>query len=139
MDWANLFFSKGRSSRELFWIITLICLTVTIINTVLFNSNDATIIELFLSLITLLPTLWISIVNMIKRLHDRDKSGWWCILYLLVPLVLSEIAYFYGEGSNAFSFFYISSGIISLWMIIDLGFLKGTDGPNQYGDDPLSK
>ena len=25
----------------------------------------------------------------IKRLHDRDKSGWWLLLFYLVPMVLS--------------------------------------------------
>jgi len=24
-----------------------------------------------------------------------------------------------------------------LWLLIELGFLKGTAGPNQYGPDPL--
>jgi uncharacterized membrane protein YhaH (DUF805 family) len=30
------------------------------------------------------------------------------------------------------------AGIISLWMLIELGFLRGTIGPNRYGPDPLS-
>jgi uncharacterized membrane protein YhaH (DUF805 family) len=24
-----------------------------------------------------------------------------------------------------------------LWALVDNGFLRGTDGPNRYGDDPL--
>jgi uncharacterized membrane protein YhaH (DUF805 family) len=27
---------------------------------------------------------------------------------------------------------------ISLWLLIELGFLRGTVGPNQYGPDPLA-
>jgi uncharacterized membrane protein YhaH (DUF805 family) len=26
---------------------------------------------------------------------------------------------------------------LSLWLLIDVGFLKGTQGPNRYGPDPL--
>lgn len=47
-----------------------------------------------------------------KRWHDRDKSGWWTLIWL-VPI--------FGN----------------IWILIELGFLKGTEGPNQYGNDPL--
>ncbi|HTJ56797.1 MAG TPA: DUF805 domain-containing protein [Devosiaceae bacterium] len=43
-----------------------------------------------------------------KRWHDRDKSGWWSLIGFL-PI------------------------IGSLWMTIELGFLGGTEGGNQYG------
>jgi len=26
---------------------------------------------------------------------------------------------------------------ISLWLLVELGILKGTQGPNRYGPDPL--
>ncbi len=45
----------------------------------------------------------------IRRYHDRNKSAWWLLLSL-IPLV----------GG--------------LWMFIELGFLKGTEGPNGYGN-----
>jgi uncharacterized membrane protein YhaH (DUF805 family) len=47
-----------------------------------------------------------------KRWHDRGKSGWWTLI-ILVPI------------------------IGSIWALVELGFLKGTTGPNQYGADPL--
>jgi hypothetical protein len=48
----------------------------------------------------------------VKRWHDRDKSGWW-VLIGLIPV------------------------IGGLWMIIECGFLKGTEGSNRFGPDPL--
>lgn len=51
------------------------------------------------------------IMMLARRLHDLDKSGWWMLL-LFVPLV------------NILFYIYIL-------------FFKGTEGPNQYGDDPL--
>ena len=47
-----------------------------------------------------------------KRWHDRGKSGWWTLI-ILVPI--------FG----------------ALWLLVELGFLKGTEGPNDYGNDPL--
>lgn len=54
-----------------------------------------------------------SIMMLARRLHDLDKSGWWMLL-LFVPLV------------NILFYIYIL-------------FFKGTEGPNQYGKDPLQQ
>ena len=47
----------------------------------------------------------------VRRLHDLNKSGWW-MLISFIPYV---------------------DVIFALYLL----FAKGTDGPNQYGDDPL--
>ena len=31
----------------------------------------------------------------------------------------------------------LASLAISIWGLVELGFLRGTVGPNQYGPDPL--
>jgi uncharacterized membrane protein YhaH (DUF805 family) len=48
-----------------------------------------------------------------KRWHDRDKSGWWSLI-LIIPL------------------------IGPVWFLVECGCLRGTEGPNAYGPDPLS-
>ena len=58
------------------------------------------------------PFIWISFAVMVKRCHDRDKTGWF-IFIMLVPL------------------------IGPIWLLVELGFLRGTTGPNRYGPDPL--
>ncbi|MDH3910563.1 MAG: DUF805 domain-containing protein [Rhodospirillales bacterium] len=57
--------------------------------------------------------LWPMIAAGAKRLHDRDQSGWFQLIYL-VPIV------------NL------------IWWFIFLGCLKGTDGANRFGPDPLA-
>ena len=61
-----------------------------------------------ISLIFLYPSLALYT----KRWHDRGKSGWWTLI-ILIPII---------------------GGI---WALIELGILRGTVGPNQYGPDPL--
>lgn len=56
--------------------------------------------------------LWMSFAVSVKRWHDHDKSGWW-VLLALIP-VLGALASF-----------------------IILGCMRGTDGPNRFGPDPL--
>jgi uncharacterized membrane protein YhaH (DUF805 family) len=80
------------------------------------------------------PGTWISLALMIKRLHDRDKSAWWLSLFYLVPLVLQAIGQFLGSAGLILDL--IATGI-GIWAIIELGFLRGTDGPNKFGPDPL--
>lgn len=63
--------------------------------------------------IIMIPFIWFGICLSGKRWHDRGKSAWW-ILISLIPII---------------------GGI---WALVENGFLKGTDGPNQYGPDPLA-
>ncbi len=70
----------------------------------------------------------------IKRLHDRDKSGWWLLLFYLLSGVLDVIGM---TGKLPFLFELGSVGI-SIWALVELGFLRGTAGANQYGPDPLA-
>ena len=58
--------------------------------------------------------LWPAIATSVKRWHDRDKSGWWTLINL-IPVV----------------------GII--WVIVENGFLRGTVGPNRFGEDLTGK
>jgi uncharacterized membrane protein YhaH (DUF805 family) len=32
----------------------------------------------------------------------------------------------------------LAAGIIAIWGFVELGCLRGTPGPNQYGPDPLA-
>jgi uncharacterized membrane protein YhaH (DUF805 family) len=65
-----------------------------------------------LALIILLVLLVASCMLAIKRCHDRDKSGWF-VLISFIPV------------------------IGPLWMLVELGFLRGSDGQNRFGPDPL--
>ena len=66
-----------------------------------------------LFILVILVVIWPSLALSIKRWHDRGKSGWW-IFIALVPLI---------------------GGI---WALVETGFLPGTNGPNEYGPDPLA-
>lgn len=58
-----------------------------------------------------------SLAVTIRRLHDRDLSGWWYLGFIvasLVPLL----------------------GIIASIAFLVVMFLPGTQGPNRFGPDP---
>lgn len=75
----------------------------------------------------------------IKRLHDRNKSGWWALPVILLPVLLNGA----GRGglvtaSSAMTLQWVSLALAVLG-IVELGFLRGTVGPNQFGPDPLQQ
>jgi len=86
----------------------------------------------------------------IKRSHDRNRSGWF-LLFLFIPiaitLVLSGIwLNLESNGSAAVEDWYWVIGcgmwiilIPAVWVLIELGFIKGTKGSNKYGPNPLKR
>ncbi len=93
------------------------------------------------ALIAYVPLIISGIAVGIKRLHDRNKSGWWLLLFYLVPLLLNLVGiYVLGDERRR-----LNSGprccvsfAINIWALVELGCLRGTIGGNQYGGDPLA-
>jgi len=82
--------------------------------------------------------LWIFVATSIKRLHDRDRSGWWMVPFFAVPGL-------YDHFSDLFpgSYFALITGAIMLvlmiWGFVELYFLRGTKWTNRFGPNPLGK
>ncbi len=81
----------------------------------------------------LMSFAWLAVT--IKRLHDRDKSAWWLLLFDLVPLIPLKIAY-YTRPVEVRLILVLESLSIAIWFLVELGFLRRTAGPNRYGADP---
>ena len=91
-----------------------------------------------------LANTWIAFALCVK-LHDRDHTGWWLVwqslvLMLAVILIVVAIAvpseqaplwYALAGGASVAAF------AISVWLFVEIGFLRGTQGPNRFGPDPL--
>ncbi|NOT10984.1 MAG: DUF805 domain-containing protein [Methylococcaceae bacterium] len=113
---SKLFLSfDGRISRSTYWLkymlpYSVIYVVLTPLDMVT-GSFDPTIGYGTFSGIFVLVGLIPSLTMGIKRCHDRGRTGWF-LLISLIPL-------------------------INIWVLIELWFLKGTDGINKYGPDPL--
>jgi uncharacterized membrane protein YhaH (DUF805 family) len=135
VDIGSLLFSfEGRINRAKYWLATLIY-TVIVVAMIgagyLFDFSSL----FFAVFVIVCIALFVSGVAVgIKRLHDRDKSGWWLLLFYVVPGVFDGM----DRVLEPNLIFNLISLAISLWMIVELGFLRGTFGPNQYGPDPLA-
>lgn len=76
----------------------------------------------------------------IKRLHDRDRSGWRLLIFFLVPGLSYALAdAFAGPADDGLAVALYAIGILAgVWAVIELGLLPGTHGANRYGPAPLS-
>lgn len=145
MDWKHLLFSfQGRVNRAKYWLVILLSIVVGMSAVMLLLIPHDYTSFFFFFLLAIAFLMWIGVAIGVKRLHDRDKSGWWLALYYFAPSLLSGIGELASpsEGSTVasagFELVLTLIGLaISVWAIIDLGFLKGTQGPNRYGPDPL--
>lgn len=121
----NFISFNGRIPRMTFWLSILILIVIQWILFALFGGMammnldpaDPAAAEQMMSnmwpiWIISLVFLWPSLAIYAKRWHDRDKSGWWSLI-LFVPLI----------------------GFI--WFLVECGFLRGTEGPNRFGPDPI--
>jgi uncharacterized membrane protein YhaH (DUF805 family) len=81
---------------------------------------------------------WIHSAVTVKRLHDRNRSALWYLVYGIAPIALFIAAiYFYitRVPVPAWTLFALSiAGLI--WVIVELGLMRGTSGPNRFGPEP---
>jgi uncharacterized membrane protein YhaH (DUF805 family) len=78
---------------------------------------------------------WSYLAVAIKRLHDRNKSGWWVIPFVGLTALNAHFGKLLGDPS---AFIDPVSGALFLWGIVEMSFMKGTSGPNRFGPDPLA-
>ena len=110
MTLQQVYFSfDGRIGRRTFWLKGVLLLGVIEIALIIVAANFGVVATGgWLVLIMVLAAIWPNLAVQVKRWHDRDKSGWW-VLTGLIPII---------------------GGI---WTFIEVGLLKGTEGPNRFG------
>ncbi len=149
MPLSQLLFSfSGRINRKPWWLTSLAvgAIALVIMIVVLGMAGGAFLSEdpaamlgalggvAIVLLIVFIPMIWIGLALGAKRLHDRNKSAWWLLIFWVLPMVLQYIG---GMIDSVGFIFGLAGFAISIWAIVELGFLRGTVGPNQYGPDPL--
>ena len=81
---------------------------------------------------------WIFLATAIKRLHDRDKSGWWLVPLFFVPRLLLHFDKLL-PAASWFIPFDLAIFTLWIWGVVELLIAPGTSGDNRFGPDPLAK
>jgi len=135
IDFKTLLFTyTGRINRAQYWTAVVIYIAAMVVLGIITFLIGMGMLFLILAVIVYIPMIVSGVMVGIKRLHDRDKSGWWLLVFYLLPGVLSSL----GPTIGANFIFSLAGFAVSVWGLVELGFLRGTPGPNQYGPDPLA-
>lgn len=134
---VELFFSfQGRANRAKFWGIGLLnaaIMGVAFFGMLMTNSVVAWVVLGLAAVAAIVSGYAVGA----RRLHDRDKSAWWLLVYYLLPGLISPA----GAVSSSVGFIALL-GLVSLGIsiaaFVDLGCLRGTIGDNRFGPDPLA-
>ncbi|MCK1517577.1 DUF805 domain-containing protein [Bradyrhizobium sp. 190] len=81
--------------------------------------------------------LWVYFATSMKRLHDRDKSGWWMVPFFVVPGLYNQF-----DDRLPDSYFMMLPALIVfalyVWGFIEMYCLRGSRKTNRFGTDPLA-
>ena len=111
---SEMFSTEGRANRSHYFWHTFLdsFVMVALIMAALFAADLLGVLTFFIAVSIMLAGVWAEIAVTVKRLHDLDRPGWHWLL-LGIP-------------------------VYNIYLELVLLFKKGTDGPNQYGDDPVA-
>ena len=156
----------GRISRQSFWLGVLGIIILSFIAMFALGSLFGTtgIISKFVWAIISLALFYPAAAISAKRLHDRNKPTmpWLAIFFLpgfvsnlmqifQINYLVLDMSQMQGMGGmmgasgqdilvpgKLAMFVGLVSLVVGIWALVELGILKGTDGENSFGPDPLA-
>jgi uncharacterized membrane protein YhaH (DUF805 family) len=140
-----LFGASGRINRARYWRSLFAFGVGGLLTAVILLTAAGLAAPLFVILFVLVFIPWVlwGFAIHTERLHDRNKSAWWLIAFCLLPGVLGQLAKMTAHaGLTGSVLHYISAlaaFVLTIWGFIEIGCLRGSDGSNSYGPDPLAR
>jgi uncharacterized membrane protein YhaH (DUF805 family) len=142
---AQFYFSpSGRISRSQYWLrwilpagvpfVGLYSLRIVGLAT---NSDELTKLSTVILTLVFFVLQWSGFVIMVKRIHDRDKTGKFAALFYGPWFVFIVAAGATGGNGAIVTVLSLVSLAASIWFLIEFGCLHGTIGSNRYGPDPV--
>jgi uncharacterized membrane protein YhaH (DUF805 family) len=165
MDMSMFTGFAGRINRAKWWLGTVILIVIGAVLYFILAAifglgavTDPAQIASMMRTIAILQIVLLAILAypttalMMKRLNDRDRPSYFAYIFW-APTVLSVLGGLLGltmtttdmggvaipTQSGLGWILTIASAVVGIWALIELGILKGTDGPNQHGPDPLAQ
>ncbi|KSB88435.1 hypothetical protein AS593_05235 [Caulobacter vibrioides] len=130
----KLFGFQGRLRRRDYWLFTI---AIGVLNIALLFGLSGILgvayTDPWMQAVSLI-TAWPGIAVMVKRLHDRNRSGWFALIAWVPSLTALALIPFANQTYLMVNS--IFSALVGIWILVDLGILDGTKGPNRYGASP---
>ncbi|QYO77395.1 DUF805 domain-containing protein [Devosia salina] len=144
--------TEGRIGRQQWWIGIVVLIVISIVASIILgiiSLGNATVMA-WLAVLLNIALIWPSYCIGIKRRHDRDNDGTDLKILIAGSLILNLLQAT-GIGVTMTDMGGVMVPVPAIWlgvinfifavfaiyMLVQLGFLKGTTGSNSYGADPL--
>lgn len=144
----------GRLNRQAWWLSTLALIVAGVIINLILGAimgtglmltleqmTDPAVMQKYMwqNAIVALITAYPSLALAIKRRHDRNNNGYDAAALIILGVIYSILSALgvVAIGGVLQMIFGLVFLVLGIWVLIQLGFLKGTAGANQYGPDPL--
>jgi uncharacterized membrane protein YhaH (DUF805 family) len=140
MDWAYLLNSfHGRISRQPFWIAFGAVMVAELACHFIAEQLQGDRLSAIVDLAFTYPEFAVAV----KRAHDRNLPVWLLIVFFAAGAFLDLLMVLDWAGTDEQPSLIslviaIPFSVLGLALLFELGFRKGTSGPNQYGPDPLA-
>jgi uncharacterized membrane protein YhaH (DUF805 family) len=140
MDWVYLLSSfEGRISRKTFWIGIAVLIVAELAVYLIAEALQGDRLSAIADLAFIYPEFAIAV----KRAHDRDLPIWILVAFFGGEAVLDLLTVLEMSGSSEQPsvmslFIAVPFTVLLVALLIELGFRRGTIGPNQYGPDPVA-
>jgi uncharacterized membrane protein YhaH (DUF805 family) len=141
MDWVYLFNSfDGRISRKPFWMAVGVLLVAELAGHFLAQAIEGDRLGAIVDLAFTYPEFAVAV----KRGHDRNMPLWLLAVFFGASALLDLLTVLGFAGTadepNVLSLVIaVPFTVLGIALLVELGFRKGTAGPNPYGPDPLAK
>jgi uncharacterized membrane protein YhaH (DUF805 family) len=141
MDWAYLLNGfEGRISRKTFWIAMAVITVAEFLCHVAAETIQGDRLSAIVDLAFTYPEFAIAL----KRGHDRNLPVWLLIVFFGAGAVLDLLTVLGMTGTednpSVLSLVIaLPFTVLALALLVELGFRRGTLGPNPHGPDPLAR
>jgi len=140
MDWNYLYNRfDGRISRKAFWLAMAVLLVVEIVGHFAAEQMEGDRLSAIVDLAFTYPEFAIAA----KRGQDRNMPLWAVGTFFAAGVALDLLTVLGLAGSDEEPstlslVIAVPFTVVGLALLVELGFRKGTTGPNRYGPDPLA-
>jgi len=141
MDWAYLLNGfHGRISRQTFWFAMGVLAIAEIIAHLIAEHVQGDRLSAIVDLAFTYPEFAVAI----KRAHDRNMPVWLLGIFFGASALLDLFTVLGLAGSDEAPSMLslviaVPFTVFGLALLVELGFRRGTVGPNPHGPDPLAK
>ncbi|KFB09022.1 DUF805 domain-containing protein [Nitratireductor basaltis] len=142
---------EGRISRKGFWLGFVGMAAISLIlGAGVLSLLPGGPLQILFQIILSAGVVYIWSAVVVKRLHDRGKPALpWAVIFIAPGVLMQVMSIFrigYSPVELAGSQIMVpgvgatvamwAATAVALWMVVELGFLKGVPGANAYGPDP---